>query len=242
MDSKHLSLWQTFRQTVFQPLHPAGKPFVIGSLVFMAIGFLITEELGVLGLALALFCLFFFRDPERVTPGGDQWVIAPADGKILSVVPGCELPKEINSHNDDARYTRISIFLSVLNVHVFRNAVTGTVLQTAYRPGKFVNAALDKASEDNERAAVLIETKDGKKIGLVQIAGLVARRIVCDLKENQSVKGGQRYGIIRFGSRADIYIPAGIAPLVIEGQTAIGGETILADLTVSGAARMGIRS
>jgi len=241
MALKDGSLIKTITDTVVHPLHPEGKPFVYGGIAVALVGFLIWEGLGLLGLAFTLFCLFFFRDPARVTPDGDNFIISPADGKVLSVVPGCKMPKEL-SDDDTHSYTRISIFLSVLDVHVFRNPVTGRVMETDYRPGKFVNAALDKASEDNERASALIETNDGKKIGVVQIAGLVARRIVSDLKEGESVKSGERYGIIRFGSRADIYIPAGIAPLVIEGQRAIGGETILADLNTTGTPRTGTSS
>lgn len=240
MTFKEGSLLKTITDTMILPLHPAGKPFVIGGAAFMVIGFFIWEGLGILGLIFTLFCLFFFRDPNRVTPAGDNFIVSPADGRVLSVMPGVSLPKELGV--SDESFTRISIFLSVLDVHVFRNAVSGRVIKTDYRPGKFVNAALDKASEDNERAAALIETADGKKVGLVQIAGLVARRIVTDLQEGLSVTGGTRYGIIRFGSRADIYIPAGVAPVVIEGQRAIGGETILADLSVQGPARMGILS
>lgn len=241
MTLKDGSLLKTIKDTVILPLHPEGKPFVIGGVIVMVIGFLIWEGLGLLGLIFTLFCLFFFRDPIRTTPVGENFIIAPADGKVLAVTPGCSLPKEL-AGDDTASYTRISIFLSVLDVHVFRNAVSGRVTKTDYRPGKFVNAALDKASEDNERAGALIETPTGKTIGLVQIAGLVARRIVTDLKEGEAVKAGERYGIIRFGSRADIYIPAGIAPMVVEGQKTIGGETILADVTVEGGARMGIAS
>ncbi len=241
MAIKQGSLLQTITDTVVMPLHPEGKPFVIGGIIATIIGFLIWEGLGMMGLSFTLFCLFFFRDPARVTPVGDNYVIAPADGKVIAVMPGCALPKELGA-GDDANYTRISIFLSVLDVHVFRNPVSGRVTKTVYHPGKFVNAAMDKASDDNERSTALIETADGRKLAVVQIAGLVARRIVSDLKENDTVKAGTRYGIIRFGSRADIYIPAGVAPLVIEGQRSIGGETVLADLTQSGAARMGLSS
>lgn len=238
MALKDGSLLKTIQDVMVQPLHPAGKPFVIGGVVAALVGFLIWEVLGVIGIAFTLFCLFFFRDPVRVTPDGENFVISPADGKVIAVTPGCKLPKELDE-DDEHSYTRISIFLSVLDVHVFRNPVSGRVKETDYRPGKFLNAAADKASEDNERASALIETREGKKIGVVQIAGFVARRIVSDLKEDETVKAGARYGIIRFGSRADIYIPAGIAPLVIEGQRAIGGETILADLTNTGTARTG---
>ncbi len=240
MTLKDGSLLKTITDTIILPLHPAGKPFVIGGLVVLALGLFVWEGLALLGLAFTLFCVFFFRDPNRVTPVGDNLVVSPADGKVLSVTPGVKLPKELGDSED--AYTRVSIFLSVLDVHVFRNPVSGRVTKTDYRPGKFVNAALDKASEDNERASALIETADAKKVAVIQIAGLIARRIVSDLKEGDTVQGGARYGIIRFGSRADIYIPAGIAPMVIEGQRAVGGETILADLSVQGPARMGILS
>lgn len=238
MTIKEGSLLQTITDTVFMPLHPEGRPFVVIGIIIAIIGFLIWVPLGTLGVFFTVFCTFFFRDPARVTPAGEQFIIAPADGKIIAITPGCALPKELEAGNEE-NYTRISIFLSVLDVHGFRNPVSGTVLKTVYRAGKFFNAALDKASEDNERAAALIETAGGQKIGVVQIAGLVARRIVSDLEEGETIIAGARYGFIRFGSRADIYIPAGIAPLVIEGQRSIGGETILADFGVKSPGREG---
>jgi phosphatidylserine decarboxylase len=174
-----------------------------------------------------LFSLFFFRDPERFPPSRDDVILAGADGKVVSVktaIPPAEL-----GLGAEPRW-RVSIFLSVLNVHVNRVPVSGVVTRISYRPGKFVNAALDKASDDNERNALAIRLQDGRDLAVVQIAGLIARRILCDVREGDQVRAGERFGIIRFGSRTDIYLPPGSRPLVCEGQTMVGGETVIAEL------------
>ena len=230
-NQKHPSLIDTIRQTVLVPLHPAGMPFIIAGVIITLVLFLIDESLGVIGLLLTLFCIYFFRDPVRVTPVRSGLVVSPADGLVTAVTYDVPLPKEIADELDDRHdYTRISIFLSVFDVHVNRSPVDGKVVRESYVPGKFVNAALDKASEDNERSAALLETPNGKLVGVVQIAGLIARRIITEMKEGRSFAAGERYGIIRFGSRADVYLPAGVNPHVIVGQRAVGGETVLADL------------
>jgi phosphatidylserine decarboxylase len=180
-----------------------------------------------LGGVCTLWCAYFFRNPERMTPVGDNLIISAADGivsKITEAIP----PQELNI--GDKEMIRVSVFLNIFNVHINRIPASGTVLSLQYHPGKFLNASLDKASIHNERQSVLMETKNGTKIAFVQIAGLIARRIVCDLEEGQVVESGQRYGLIRFGSRADIYLPLKTAILVTEGQTCIGGETLIADL------------
>src|SRR5690606_11725146 len=182
---------------------------------------------------------YFFRDPARVTPDREGLVVSPADGRV-SLIQEVKLPSELNGDDDDADYTRVSVFLNVFDVHVQRVPIDGEVDEVVYRPGKFLNACLDKASEDNERSSVLMKTKDGKKIAFVQIAGLIARRIINNLKEEQTVKAGERYGLIRFGSRVDIYLPKGVAPQVCVGQRVVGGETILADLNSVEAARTGV--
>jgi phosphatidylserine decarboxylase len=174
-----------------------------------------------------LFCLFFFRDPERVPPGRPGALVAPADGRVASVAPAVP-PVELGL-GANPRW-RVSIFLSLINVHVNRVPADGIVTRIAYRHGSFVNASLDKASEANERNAVALRLADGREIAFVQIAGLIARRIVCDLREGDAVRAGQRYGIIRFGSRTDLYLPEGVRPLVAAGQTMIGGETVIAEL------------
>lgn len=237
----HPSLLDTIRNTVLVPLHPAGSPFIIAGAVATLVFFLLSEALGVIALILTLFCIYFFRDPPRVTPTRDGLVVSPADGLITAITPNVPLPKEIAEDGDPADFTRISIFLSVFDVHVNRSPVRGTVVKSAYVPGKFLNAALDKASEDNERAAAKLRTEDGRIVGVVQIAGLVARRIITEMKDGTSFKAGQKYGIIRFGSRGDVYLPAGTAPLVCVGQRAVGGETVLADMVSGETPREGMK-
>jgi phosphatidylserine decarboxylase len=213
---------------VLAPPHPAGRPFILGGLLAFAIGVIFGAGwLLWLGLLFTAFCLFFFRDPERVPPGRVGAVVAPADGKVVSIaaaVPPIEL-----GLGSVPRW-RIGIFLSVLDVHVNRVPADGTVTRIAYRHGRFLNASLDKASDENERNAIAIRLGDGREIAVVQIAGLIARRIVCELREGDAVRAGMRLGLIRFGSRTDLYLPEGVRPLVAEGQTMIGGETVLAEI------------
>lgn len=213
------------------PIHPEGYLFIgifaLASLVL----FIIWKPLGWIGVVLTLWCVYFFRDPVRVTPVRDGLVIAPADGKISAVslaVPPAELGLGSES------LPRVSIFMSVFDVHVNRSPVSGEIERIVYRPGKFLNADLDKASEDNERNGLVVRTPSGR-YGVVQIAGLVARRIVCFVKEGQLVSAGERIGLIRFGSRVDVYLPAGTKPLVSVGQYALGGETVIADLAATAA-------
>jgi phosphatidylserine decarboxylase len=211
----------------FVPLHPEGHKFVLGFAIAALILFMLAPPLGWIAAVATLACAYFFRDPRRVTPPRPGLAVSSADGKIVSigtVVP----PKELAL--GDALLTRISVFLSVLDVHVVRSPVAGRVVHSAYMPGKFLNAERDKASEDNERRAMVIETATGERIGTVLIAGLIARRIVTFAGEGTSVAAGERIGIIRFGSRVDVYLPAGAEILVAAGQTAIGGETVLAEL------------
>lgn len=222
------SLLDTIKKVVFVPPHPAGIPFIAGGAVAALIFFLIWEPLGFIALVFTVFCLYFFRDPDRVVPQKESFVLSPADGEVSSIVHGLSLPHELGS--SEGTFTRVSIFLSVLDVHVNRMPVSGKILRRVYTPGKFINADLDKASEDNERCSAIVETAKGVQIGVVQIAGLIARRILNDLTEGDNVEAGKRFGIIRFGSRLDVYLPEGTAPLVCIGQRAIGGETVLADL------------
>ncbi len=211
----------------FVPVHPDGHKFIIGLAVATLILFFLAAPLGWLGLILTLACGYFFRDPGRVTPTRAGLVVSAADGRISgveAVVP----PRELAL--GEARLTRVSVFLSVLDVHIVRAPVAGRVIRSVYVPGKFLNAELDKASEENERRATVIETPKGESIGVVLIAGLIARRIVTFVGEGASVAAGERIGLIRFGSRVDVYLPAGAKILVASGQTAIGGETVLAEL------------
>lgn len=231
-------LLDTIKKVVLVPPHPAGIPFIAGGVIAALVFFTFSEFLGITALVFTVFCLYFFRDPDRVTPQKSSLVLSPADGEVSAIVNDISLPAEM-AGADDTKYTRISIFLSVLDVHVQRIPVSGRVIRKVYSPGKFLNADLDKASEDNERCSILIETPAGEQICCVQIAGLIARRIINDIQEDQTVTAGARYGMIRFGSRLDVYLPEGIAPLVCVGQRAVCGETVLADIDGNEAAREG---
>ena len=209
----------------FVPIHPDGRKFVFGAAGVTLLLFLLTGPLGWLGVIATAYCAYFFRDPERVTPKRAGLVVSAADGRITGVG---KVPPAAELGLPGTMATRISVFLSVLDVHIVRAPVGGKLVRSRYVPGKFLNAELDKASEENERLALVIETPAGGKIGLVLIAGLIARRIVTFVKEGDSVEAGQRIGLIRFGSRADVYLPDGAEPLVEIGQIAVSGETVLA--------------
>ncbi|HEX2112791.1 MAG TPA: phosphatidylserine decarboxylase [Alphaproteobacteria bacterium] len=223
-------------QAVLVPINPAGWPFIaIGAAITILLSWL-WPPLGWIGAAATAWVAYFFRDPHRVTPARPGLVVSPADG-IVQPILKAPPPAELGMGAEPL--TRISIFLNVFDVHVNRVPADGEVITINYRPGKFVNAALDKASEDNERMSVRLRLPDSREIAFVQIAGLVARRIVCDLKTGQKVSAGTRYGLIRFGSRCDVYLPDGVAPLVVAGQRAVAGETVLADLNSGEPARIG---
>lgn len=209
------------------PIHPeGGKILGIMFLITLIIG-LVTSYIWYLGLPLLIFTFYFFRNPPRVTPKGDHLIIAPADGIVSNIKPVIPA-KELGLGNKPL--TRISIFMSVFSVHVNRAPVSGTVAALHYRPGKFVSVA-EKDSEDNERMEISMETPKGVKIGFVQIAGLVARRIYCPLRKGEKLHAGQVFGMIRFGSRLDVYLPQGVHPAVNLGQVSVAGETILADMS-----------
>lgn len=211
----------------FPNIHKEGIIFVIIGLISAIILGFISSYLSALMIMLSIFIIFFFRDPERVTPVGENLITAPADG-IITFVGKQNLPKNLDFDNEEVY--KVSIFLSVFDVHVNRIPTDGRIKRKYYHKGKFCNATLDKSSEDNERLEILMENKAGQEIVFVQIAGLIARRIVCYIEEGQEVKGGARFGIIRFGSRMDVYLPKGVKPLVFVGQKVIGAETILADM------------
>jgi phosphatidylserine decarboxylase len=217
---------ETIRQS-FAPPHPAGRPFILGGVAALVLGLVVGTWLSWLGLIFTLACLYFFRDPQRVAPDRPGVLLAPADGRVVSVDPAVP-PAELGL-GGTPRW-RVGIFLSVFDVHVNRVPADGTVSRIAYRHGSFVNAASDKAAEENERNAIAIRLPSGQEIAVVQIAGLIARRIVCDLREGDAVRAGARLGIIRFGSRTDLYLPENVRPLVLEGQTMVGGETLIAEL------------
>ena len=216
----------------FPSIHPEGRKFVVGAaFIALAVYWMASHFIGMVLLGLTVWVAAFFRDPIRATPRGDKLVIAPADG-LITLIARVPPPPELRGSEGmaEGEYTRVSIFMSVFDVHINRAPIAGRVKRMAYVPGKFVNADLDKASEDNERQHFLIESADGVRIGFTQIAGLVARRIMAFVKEGDTVEAGERIGLIRFGSRVDVYLPAGTAPKVMLGQRSIAGETILAQL------------
>ena len=224
-------------QWSWPPIHPEGRKFgLIAAGVALIFAFLAWETLAWPAAVLSLGILAFFRDPERVVPQGDDLIVAPADG-LVSLI--CQVPPPLELQGPDGAghpglgtepVTRISIFMSVFDVHINRAPVGGTVKRVFYIPGKFMNADLDKASDENERQHILIERPDGRPIGCTQIAGLVARRIVPFIKPGDIVAAGQRIGLIRFGSRVDVYLPRGTEPKVLLGQKVIAGETVIAEI------------
>ncbi|MCB1406326.1 MAG: phosphatidylserine decarboxylase [Rhodobacteraceae bacterium] len=221
--------------TVIKPVHREGYPFIGIFAAVTLVLFLIWQPLGWIGVILTIWCYYFFRDPDRHTPQRAGLLVSPADG-VISLIEPAVPPAELNM--GDAALTRVSVFMNVFNCHVNRTPIAGTISAVSYRPGKFLNASLDKASVDNERNSVAVEMADGRKIAVVQIAGLVARRIVCEVKPGDVLETGERFGMIRFGSRLDVYLPEGVHPLVSLGQTMVAGETVLADLTSDEATRL----
>ncbi|MDD9740652.1 phosphatidylserine decarboxylase [Marinovum sp. SP66] len=213
--------------TFIKPMHPEGLKFVATFGLITAGLFLLTPILGWIGVGLTVWCYYFFRDPERVTPDRPGLIVSPADG-IISLIEPAVPPKELGM--SDRPLTRVSVFMNVFNCHVNRAPIAGEITAVAYRPGKFFNASLDKASEHNERNSLCIRLSDGREIAVVQIAGLVARRIVCFVAPGAQTATGERFGLIRFGSRLDVYLPPGVTPLVSLGQTMVAGETVLAEL------------
>ena len=211
------------------PVHPEGYPFIGGFALASLVLFWLFSPLGWIGTILTAWGVYFFRDPARVTPVRDGIVVSPADGRVSRIINAVP-PPELGL--GPTPLTRVSIFMSVFDCHVNRSPVTGRIERMVYHAGKFLNADLDKASEDNERNALVILTANGTRIVVVQIAGLIARRIVPFVREGVTIGAGERFGMIRFGSRLDVYLPEGTRPLVAEGQTALAGETVLADLRV----------
>ena len=227
MRNDELSLWDTIKEAIPVPCKE-GYPFIAIAaaitLFFYAVGW---ELIGHIFLVITAWVFYFFRDPVRVTPEGDNVIVSPADG-VVQMVTEAVPPAELEMGSEPL--TRISVFLTIFNVHVNRVPAAGTITRLYYHPGKFLNAAVDKASEENERQLAKVTCPNGKEVGFVQIAGLIARRIKCTLHEGQEVIAGERFGLIRFGSRLDIFLPKGVTPLVCLGQTAIAGETVLADM------------
>jgi len=217
----------TLLSSFIKPMHREGIRFVAIFALITVFLFWLSNILGWAGVVLTIWCYYFFRDPKRTTPTRDGLVISPADG-IVSLIEKAVPPAELGL--SDGPLTRISVFMNVFNCHVNRAPVPGKITKVAYRPGKFLNASLDKASVDNERNSICIEMADGRHIVATQIAGLVARRIVSFVTAPTQIQAGERFGLIRFGSRVDVYLPEGVNPLVTVGQGMIAGETVLADL------------
>ena len=218
----------------FPSVHPEGRKFVVAAaFVTLIVYTMVSHFVGWLCVGATIWTASFFRDPVRTTPRGDKLIVSPADG-LVTMIARVPPPPELRGPEAlaDGEYTRVSIFMSVFDVHINRSPISGRIARIAYVPGKFVNADLDKASEDNERQHLLIEGADGTRIGFTQIAGLVARRILAFVRQGDAVVAGQRIGLIRFGSRVDVYLPSGTAPKVLLGQRAIAGETVLAEIGV----------
>jgi phosphatidylserine decarboxylase len=237
------------RKTLFVPIHAAGWPFICIFAVVALVLSLLSSTLGWIGLIVTGWCVYFFRNPPRATPVREGLIISPADG-LVQMIAQAPLPPELDELKagdgaptgdallDTETLTRVSVFLNVFDVHVNRIPADGAVTKVVYHPGKFLSANLDKASLENERSTVLMKLNGhASSVAFVQIAGLVARRIICKLSAGQAVKAGEEYGLIRFGSRVDIYLPPGVNPLVCVGQRMIGGETVIADFTSDEAQR-----
>ena len=222
--------------TFIKPMHREGIKFILIFSVISLILFFIYIPLGWVGIGLTIWCYYFFRDPKRTIPVRDGLLVSPADG-VISLIEKTMPPPELDIEKEEL--TRISVFMNVFNCHVNRSPIAGKVIEINYRPGKFFNASLDKASVDNERNSLVLQIPDGRQIVVVQIAGLVARRIVSFVKPKQTLRIGQRFGLIRFGSRVDIYLPTRVQPLVCIGQIMVSGETVIADLNSKELARDG---
>ena len=223
-------------KSIFVPINRAGWPFIAIFFSLTVIATYFSESFGWFGVIITTWCVYFFRDPTRFTPTRDGLIISPADG-VIQMIEEATPPEELEMGNEP--FNRIAVFMNVFDVHVNRIPIGGKIAKLAYRPGKFLNASLDKASEFNERQSVRLTLPNKIDIAFVQIAGLVARRIKCDINEKQAVITGQRFGLIRFGSRVDVYLPKKIPILVTVGQRSIAGETVIADLELKEPSRSG---
>lgn len=223
-------------KSILVPINPAGWPFIAIFAIAANLMWWAHPWLGLVGVVLTLWCAYFFRDPARVTPTREGLIVSPADG-VVQLVDKAVPPAELDMGDDERE--RVCVFMNVFNVHINRVPIDGIIRRIAYRPGRFLNASLDKASIHNERESYCLETDSGDDIAFVQIAGLVARRIVCQVEEGQPMQAGQRFGLIRFGSRVDVYLPKGVKPLVAVGQIMTAGESIIADMKSEEAPREG---
>lgn len=214
--------------SVIPPIHKAGYPFIAIFVALTIFLFWLSPHLGWPGVALTIWCCYFFRDPDRVLPPNEAAIISPADGIVCMVGPAA--PPAGLGLDEDREYQRVCVFMNVFDCHVNRAPMAGKIINQIYTKGKFVNAALDQASTENERNSILLENEAGQKCAAVQISGLVARRILCWSKTGDKLERSERFGLIRFGSRVDVYLPDGSLPLVSVGQKAVAGETVLSEL------------
>jgi phosphatidylserine decarboxylase len=212
---------------IFPPIHREGYRMLVIAVIVTMLLILINKLLGVIGFILTIWVYYFFRDPERYPINDDSFLVSPADG-VISLIVNVRGPKELNMENKE--YQRVSVFMNVFNCHVNRVPITGKIDEIFYKPGKFIDASLDKASEDNERNLIKYSNNSEKTFAIVQIAGLVARRIVCEVKQGQNLNQGDRIGIIRFGSRVDLYFDNDYKLLAKQGQTVVAGESLLAKI------------
>ena len=228
-----MSIIDSIKSSVFVPIHPAGTPFVIlFCLVTVVLGW-IWYPLFFIGFLLTIWCIYFFRNPDRITPtlsgsNKNNLIISPADGTVIEI---SKITPAVHIGLPAGKWTRVCIFMNVFDVHVNRSPMLGQITYKKYIPGSFFNASLDKASDENERLILNMDTDNGNKIAFVQIAGLVARRIICDVDIGHSLKAGEVFGLIRFGSRVDIYFPSEVSVMVLKGQKMIAGETIIGDFS-----------
>ena len=223
-----MNIYKAIKEEMLVPVHPAGWPFIF---IFVVVSILVTalwSPFVLPGTLLSLWCVYFFRNPVRTTPVTDTYVVAPADGRVLSTGTA-PVPDDLDL--PDGEWRRVAIFMNVFDVHVNRAPVAGQVMATSYHPGQFVNASLDKAAVENERQNIVMQTASGQSVGIVQIAGLVARRILLEAGVGDRLAIGQQFGIIRFGSRVDLWIPADTPVLVMPGQRTTAGVTVIADLS-----------
>lgn len=226
----------TMLGTFIKPMHRAGLPFVAGFLIASLLLFLVARPLGWMGLGLTVWCYYFFRDPKRTVPTREGLFVSPADG-VVSLIERAVPPADLGL--PETPLLRVSVFMNVFNCHVNRAPIAGQVAKLSYHKGQFLNASLDKASALNERSSMILTLADGRQVIVVQIAGLVARRILGFVRPGDHLRTGERFGLIRFGSRVDVYLPEGVAPLVAVGQGTLAGETVIADLNATEPARQG---
>ena len=228
-----MNIIDSIKSSILTPIHPAGIPFIALFLILTIIMGWFWSPLNFIGIILTLWCVYFFRNPPRVTPilsgsNANNLIISPADGKVIEIseiTPGEEIGLPAG------KWKRVCIFMNVFDVHVNRSPMLGQITYKKYVPGSFFNASLDKASDENERLILNMDAENGKKIAFVQIAGLVARRIICDVEIGNSLKAGEIFGLIRFGSRVDIYFPSDVSIMILKGQKTIAGETIIGDFS-----------